>query len=737
MKKTIGKPLAAFLALLIMLSSVAVNVFAAGEPIEFSLSDASGNLGDTVDVTISVSGDVLVDFIVIYGLTFDEDNLEYVGVKEMGELVEKCLTPNHAYDENNRSFVISYSEPITANGIIATIQFKIKEECALKEMEISMNAVATNTTINREPVENGQQVPKCKITVSCAHDFDTEWKNDDKNHWHECSKCGEKDGVEAHKWDDGKVTTEPTCTEKGEKTVTCTVCKYTKTEEIPALGHSYDNKWSYDKDSHWHDCKNDCGEKKDKTEHDLKEVIDKEPTEEEAGSKHSECTVCSYKTESSTIPALAHTHNMEHVAAKESTCAEKGNVEYWHCTKCGLNYADKNGETEIADVTTSLKEHTYVAHDEVPADHSNKGTKKHYTCSVCEKLFDADKKETTAEALVIPVVPHAFDGEWKNDADGHWHECSCGEKSEIEAHTYDWKVVTEATEDEEGLEKGVCSVCKYETERAIPKKDHEHKYGDEWLKDSENHWHECRCGEKSDIAAHTFDWTVIKDATEDEEGLEKGVCSVCKYETEREIPKKNHVHTMTYVPGKPATCVATGTCDHWRCTACNKLFADKEGNTEITNTVLPVDPANHQFNGNTCVACGYNRPSFNNMNNAPVYLSETLHGLFHNGQMIPYPHTPDFLGQRTDGSNLWYVCGVCGHEYGKTASVAADESGDLVQVIDVDTPTEAGDNAEEVEGDNVNVTDNAPAKSENPKTGIALSVIPAVLALLAIAVKKH
>ena len=42
-----------------------------------------------------------------------------------------------------------------------------------------------------------------------------------------------------HKWDDGKVTKEPTCTEKGEKTFTCTECGATKVEEVPAKGHTY------------------------------------------------------------------------------------------------------------------------------------------------------------------------------------------------------------------------------------------------------------------------------------------------------------------------------------------------------------------------------------------------------------------------------------------------------------------------------------------------------------------
>ena len=41
-----------------------------------------------------------------------------------------------------------------------------------------------------------------------------------------------------HTFDNGVVKTEPTCTESGSKVFTCTECKETKTEEIPATGHS-------------------------------------------------------------------------------------------------------------------------------------------------------------------------------------------------------------------------------------------------------------------------------------------------------------------------------------------------------------------------------------------------------------------------------------------------------------------------------------------------------------------
>lgn len=45
--------------------------------------------------------------------------------------------------------------------------------------------------------------------------------------------------AEGHTWDNGTVTKAATCTEAGVKTYTCTVCKETKTEEIPATGHSF------------------------------------------------------------------------------------------------------------------------------------------------------------------------------------------------------------------------------------------------------------------------------------------------------------------------------------------------------------------------------------------------------------------------------------------------------------------------------------------------------------------
>ena len=66
--------------------------------------------------------------------------------------------------------------------------------------------------------------------------------------------------------------------------------------------HSYGTEWKYDGTSHWHECI--CGDKADTAAHTFEWVTDKEPTDDEKGSKHEECTVChATRNEHTEIPA--------------------------------------------------------------------------------------------------------------------------------------------------------------------------------------------------------------------------------------------------------------------------------------------------------------------------------------------------------------------------------------------------------------------------------------------------
>ncbi|MGM9624761.1 MAG: dockerin type I domain-containing protein, partial [Eubacteriales bacterium] len=162
-----------------------------------------------------------------------------------------------------------------------------------------------------------------------------------------------------HDWDEGVVTTEPTCEEVGTKTYTCHRCEATQTEEIPSTGHNFE----------W--------------------VVDKEATYEEAGVQHEECTVCHAKrNENTEIPVIVCEHKdvtvYEEVAAD---CTTAGHKAYTKCNDCGkvIDGADE----EIPAMEHDWDEGVVTTE---PTE-TEKGIKT-YTCNRC--------KETKTEE--IPVL---------------------------------------------------------------------------------------------------------------------------------------------------------------------------------------------------------------------------------------------------------------------------------------------------------------------------------------------
>ena len=149
-----------------------------------------------------------------------------------------------------------------------------------------------------------------------------------------------------HVWDNGKVTKEPTETETGIKTYTCTLCGETKTETIPKLTHEH----SYDavvtaptcteKGYTTHTCA--CGDSYVDTYVDAlghawdNGKVTKEPTETETGVKTFTCTRCG-ETKTEVIPALSHEHSYKDVVTAP-TCTEKGYTT--HTCACGDSYVD-------------------------------------------------------------------------------------------------------------------------------------------------------------------------------------------------------------------------------------------------------------------------------------------------------------------------------------------------------------------------------------------------------------
>lgn len=58
---------------------------------------------------------------------------------------------------------------------------------------------------------------------------------------------------------------------------------------------------------------------------------------------------------------------------------------------------------------------------------------------------------------------------------------------------------------------------------------HNHSYSEEWKSDAENHWKECSCGDKSELAVHEWKWVTDKEATAKKAGSKHEECAVCGY----------------------------------------------------------------------------------------------------------------------------------------------------------------------------------------------------------------
>ena len=104
-----------------------------------------------------------------------------------------------------------------------------------------------------------------------------------------CSVCGECN----HSWDEGNVTTDPTCTASGVKTYTCSLCGGTKTETVAALGHNMENG----------SCTR-CGES-DNCDHFWRLPVTVSPTCEKEGSYTETCLFCQAKR-TEVLPARGH-----------------------------------------------------------------------------------------------------------------------------------------------------------------------------------------------------------------------------------------------------------------------------------------------------------------------------------------------------------------------------------------------------------------------------------------------
>ena len=132
------------------------------------------------------------------------------------------------------------------------------------------------------------------------------------------------------------------------------------------------------------------------------------------------------------------------------------------CADCNKTYGEK-GEHKYGELSREKK-----------ATCETDGVKSHYTCGVCSKIFDENKREISKENLIIIKTGHRQSENWHSDEENHQYICTnegCGKILERRAHNFDYGTVTKQPgydENRTGKKVYRCRDCGYEKTRIIP-----------------------------------------------------------------------------------------------------------------------------------------------------------------------------------------------------------------------------------------------------------------------------
>ena len=489
MKKIISIILLTFM---VLAQICTIPVFADGADVVYTFGTATGEVGSEVSVSISIASSVDINSIGIRYITYDETVLEFIGFKNYGELVTKSFFGSAGCDDAKKIISLAYATADKYTGFLCDAVFKVIANSSTPVTVAAQETVAkNNSTVYTTQIVNGSvtvEAPKCDHALSfvaeaastCAVQgtkahyvcskcnalfADAEgtiettaealqlpldpdnhgdglssagWtEKDDENHAQTCKNC-QKEITEAHKWNDGVVTTPATHTTKGVKTFQCTVCEATKTEDIPTLTeHSYGDWSKLDDEYHHRTCV--CGDEQKEAHKWDDGVVTTPATHTEKGIKTFKCTVCE-ATKTEDIPTLT-----EHSYGDWS----KLDDEYHHRT-CVCSDEQKEAHKWDDGVVT------------VEPTEDKDGTRT-LTCTVCGAKKD----------VVEPYHVHDYDKDfddvkWSANASYHWKKCACGEIAYKSAHvSSDWIVDGYPNPVSIGMMHKECVICGYTLAREI------------------------------------------------------------------------------------------------------------------------------------------------------------------------------------------------------------------------------------------------------------------------------
>ena len=417
-----------------------------------------------------------------------------------------------------------------------------------------------------------------------------------------------------HEWDEGTLTTAPTCTQEGVRTFHCTRCSEVKTETAAATGHIPGPEATCTQAQVCLQCDAVLAEA-------LGHDWDEGTTEQEAtclreGSVLYACSRCDEVRREST-PKGAHTP--ETVPGKAATCTDDGLTDGSKCSVCGIVL------TEQETIPAAHTPGETVRENEVAATCTAEGSYDEVViCSVCGE--EISREQVTVEKAAHIWVENAGEGYLVSAATCtqkavYSKSCSaCGATSEetfaygdLAAHTPETVPGQAATCFAPGLTEGSkCSVCGkvLKEQEEIPAKGHTPS---EAKKENEKAATCTEAGSYDEVvycsvcekeisrkhvqtAALGHAWssgTVTTAPTCSATGVRTYTCSRCDAKRTESIPMT--AHTPETVPGKEATCFAPGLTEGSKCSVCGDVITEQQ----------KIEALSHTFNGNAvCSVCG-------------------------------------------------------------------------------------------------------------------------------------
>ncbi len=709
------KKIISLLTAVLMLATLFTVSVSATSYARVELDKSEYHVGDTVQVKVYLD---LNEKVTSFGVSYPFDTEVLTLLEDDSAWNEDA---NSVMDtivdlKGNPSAVWTASKGVnfsTLEGAALTLMLKVEKIPVGGETTINFNVILKNNNVN-------ETIP-VTIKIGCAsHTFgDWEEGTNGDEHVRFCTveNCTGSESA-PHNWDNGVVTDDPTCCDKGVKTYTCSDCNATKTEEVDPTGeHVYGDWEELNDDKHIRYCKGTGCTASEEADHAWDNgVITDEPTCCDKGVKTYTCLDCNATKTEDVDPTGNHTfgdwtdngdgthtractgstctetETADHawdngVITDEPTCCDKG-VKTYTCSDCNATKTedvDPTGEHTFGDWTdngdgthtractgstcTETETADHVWDDGVITDEptcSDKGVKT-YTCLDC----NATKTED-----VDPTGEHTY-GSWVDNGDGtHTRTCtgSTCDASETKEHVWgEGEITDEPTCCDKGVRTYTCECGATKTEDVDPTG--EHTFGAWESADDNNHIRYCTGTDCTESETLAHDWANACDA----------ICDTC-----------GHTRTITHNYSEE---LSNNGNEHWNeCIVCG----------DRTNV------SNHFYDGNNVCSCGHVKAT-NQFLSGYIYVNNDYHMIIMTNGVLTSSHIVDENG----------VCLLC---HGTIIS----EDDEII--IEVEEPVEsATDEEETVEVPEVEET---PEVEENPKTGVALGLVALAASACAVLLSK-